>query len=77
MGPVVYMSGISACVWNSTSSPFFGKNIYEVWNFMGMGDNSILRDSESFIEPDYYIQTTVQYLDISRQEIVRKINLAS
>ena len=44
---------------------------------MGMGDNSILRDSESFIEADYYIQTTVQCLDISKQEIVRKINPAS
>ena len=74
VGPVVYMSGIGACVWSSASRPFFSTNIYEVWRFMKMGDNSILRGADTIMEPDYYIQTTVQYLSISSQDslIVRK-----
>ena len=78
MGPVVYMSGVSACIWNSTNSPFFSydfQDIQRVWRFMNMGDNFILRGAEIINEPDYYIQTTVQYLIVSSQDnhIVRKI----
>jgi hypothetical protein len=80
VGPVVYMSGVSACIWNSTSIPFFSYNfqdIHKVWRFMNMGDNFILRGALGINEPDYYIQTTVQYLVMSSQDnsIVRKISM--
>lgn len=71
VGPVVYMSGINACIWNSTNSPFFSydlQDIGKVWRFMTMNDNFILRGSEAVYEPDYYIQTTVEYLNISLPE---------
>ena len=82
MGPVVYMSGVSACIWNSTSSPFFSydfQDIPKVWGFMSMSDNFILRGVEAINEPDYYIQTTVEYLSISLQDnqIVRKSMLCA
>lgn len=71
VGPVVYMSGVSACIWNSTSSPFFSykfQDIQKVWRFMNMGDNFILRGAVGINDPDYHIQTTVQYLIISSQD---------
>ena len=78
MGPVVYMSGVSSCIWNSTSDPFFSdfQDIHEVWRFMKMDNNTILRGVEYINEPDYYIQTTVQHLNIYLQDsdqIVRKM----
>ena len=73
VGPVVYMSDMNACIWNSTSRPFFSydfQDIEKVWSFMNMKDNFILREngSEAIIDPDYYVQTTVEYINISLQD---------
>ena len=69
IGPVIYASDIDVCEWFDVHSPFF-EDIQEIWNFLDMKENYILRGTKKLDLPDYYIQTVAHSIWLAQDKRV-------
>lgn len=63
LGPVVYTSDLDPCQWYNETQPFFSLDRSNIWPFMEMRDNYVIRINES-VSPDDYVQTDIHFLEI-------------